>query len=161
MSNTTNHYSGEKHPQYRHGLTDTPEFMAYQDMMRRCYNEKRRAYKSYGGRGIKVCDRWRESFENFIADMGRRPGRGYSLDRKDNNGDYTPENCRWATRKEQTNNRRSNRWVCYHGVTMTFGHAVSISKGGVTRDIASRRLKKGWPVDLAMDVPRMRIHKHP
>jgi len=156
MSNTTNHHFGENHPQYRHGMTDTPEFAAYIDMIRRCYKQEHRAYKNYGGRGIRVCDRWRVSFENFIDDMGLRPGSEYSLDRKENDGDYEPNNCRWATRKEQCNNRRSNRIVCYHGETMTLAQAVTISKGKVTRNIANLRLKKGWSVDTALDVPRIR-----
>jgi len=84
----------------------TPEYRAWIEMRRRCTNPKRENFKHYGGRGITVCARWMKSFEAFCADMGKRPGRGYSLDRIDVNGDYEPGNCQWSTQSEQIQNQR-------------------------------------------------------
>ena len=89
-----------------HGKCYTPEYGSYQGMKDRCYNKNSERYADYGGRGITVCDRWLESFDNFYADMGARSSPRHSLDRIDNNSDYEPNNCRWATNSEQTRNRR-------------------------------------------------------
>lgn len=95
-----------------------PEYSSWQAMKTRCYNKNHLHYGDYGGRGIKVCERWKSSFPNFIQDMGPKPD-GYSLDRIDTNGDYCPENCRWVSWQKQQNNKRNNRKLTFSGETHT------------------------------------------
>lgn len=91
-----------------HGKRYSSEYNSWRGIKKRCYQESHSSYKYYGGRGIKVCDRWLNSFENFYEDMGNKPTTNHSIDRKDVNGDYTPDNCKWATSTEQNCNRRDN-----------------------------------------------------
>lgn len=115
-------------------------------MIQRCYNPNGSGYDNYGGRGIRVCDRWLHSyyaFEKWARANGYRDN--LTIDRIDNDGDYSPENCRWATRKQQQNNRRNNVFVKVKGVKMTVAEAAD--KYGVPRDKAYWRARKGWTGD--------------
>lgn len=100
-----------------HGLTNSKEYSVWSNMKNRCTSLSSPYYKYYGGKGVKICSRWMESFENFYNDMGKCPDDKYSIDRIDVNGDYEPSNCRWSDFKEQANNKTSNSNIEYNGVT--------------------------------------------
>ncbi len=102
-----------------HGKSYSKEYQVWHSMISRCKYEKSDMYKKYGGRGIRVCDRWANSFELFLLDMGSRPTNKHSIDRIDVNGNYEPSNCRWATIDVQANNRRNNVHIEYMGITLT------------------------------------------
>ena len=118
-------------------------------MISRVANPNIRQWADYGGRGITVCDRWRE-FENFAKDMGSTFSPELQLDRIDNDGPYSPENCRWATRTEQARNKRNNRRIEVNGVTLTL---VEWSERlGIDQDNISNRLRRGWTVERALEL---------
>ena len=117
-------------------------------MKDRCHNPKNSGWDHYGGRGIITCDRWRYSFENFLADMGERPD-GMTIEREDVNGNYEPGNCRWATRKEQNRNRTDSRFVVARGVRLTLGELVE--KTGVSRHKFRWALDHGRTADSVLD----------
>jgi hypothetical protein len=131
------------------------EHASWTSMLNRCTNKSTPDYKEYGERGIDVCDRWLK-FENFIEDMGYKPSLKHSLDRIDNNKGYYPENCRWATAKEQANNRRSNVSLTFDGKTMSFNQWSE--RTGLPARIIYRRVKfYGWPAHKALTTP-VEIH---
>jgi len=111
-------------------------------MRERCGNPKNAAYSLYGGRGITVCDRWRDSFEAFLADVGRRPSPVHSLDRIDNNLGYAPSNVRWAPRSVQQRNRRNNAWLTVIGVTRLRIEWSEVA--GIPYNTLGWRLRAGW-----------------
>lgn len=121
-------------------------YKSWSEMLARCRNPKSRIYSYYGGRGISVCDRWIK-FENFLADMGGRPV-GKSLDRIDVDGNYEPENCRWATATEQARNTRSNHRILCDGRMMTVAEAAEIK--GLRKRMVYLRLSAGWSVERAL-----------
>jgi hypothetical protein len=98
-----------------HGMSYTHHYFVWIAMKQRCYNPANRQFKDYSGRGIYVCERWRESFENFMLDMGFRPTSNHTLEREDNNGPYSPDNCKWALRIDQNKNKRNIVLVRYKG----------------------------------------------
>lgn len=125
---------------------NSPEYRAWIAIKSRCYNPLSNGYENYGGRGIKMCDRWKDSFENFLADMGRRPSNKHSIDRHPNqNGDYEPFNCRWATDIEQVLNRRSTVWVVYNGERMCY--ADFKRKIGIKSQWPLKLIRDGWSAD--------------
>lgn len=130
----------------------TPEYYAWVDMRRRCNNPTFRVYYNYGGRGIKVCERWNNSFAAFLEDMGIRPSANHSLDRIDNDGDYEPGNVRWSTKLEQDNNRRTNVILTIDGVSHTIAEWSRIS--GVEVSLLSWRIKHGWPAERLLSKTR-------
>ena len=133
-----------------HGTDNSPTYRSWAQMLQRCRNPKNDRFKDYGGRGIIVCDRWR-SFENFLSDMGSRP-EGTSIDRyPDKNGNYEPGNCRWATRREQQNNMRSNAVLACYGITATLSEWAE--RTGIAKDTLRRRVNMCWPVDRILAQP--------
>lgn len=132
-------------------------YLVWSDMRRRCLNPTNSRYENYGGRGIKVCDRWLHgdggvsAFECFMADMGPRPSLKHSIDRINNDGNYEPSNCRWATPTEQARNKRDNRTVEFRGRKMVMQEAIKES--GIPEWTVYQRLKAGWSVDRALNQP--------
>lgn len=133
-----------------HGKTGSRAYRIWQNMLNRCRREKDEFWHRYGGRGIKVCDRW-QVFENFLKDMGE-PEPGMQLDRVENDGDYSPDNCRWATVKEQAQNRTSNVRYQYSGKSKTLTEWAAAV--GIKRSTLGMRIHSfHWPIEKALTVP--------
>lgn len=140
-----------------HGFwkTHRAEYRCWQDMIQRCHNSSNGAWSLYGKRGIFVCDRWRKSVANFIADMGPRPD-GMSLDRIDNDGPYAPENCRWATTKTQNRNHRGCVFIEYQGKRQTIIEWAE--QTGINEKTIHARFVKGLPVDQIFSKDKFQQH---
>jgi len=137
-----------KQASLKHGMSHTSIHNTWMSMLQRCNDSGCKAYKDYGGRGVKVCERWLE-FNNFYADMGLPPQKGMTLDRYPNNdGNYESGNVRWATAKEQANNRRSSCLLTYDGETMTV--AQWEDRRGFRRGLIHCRLQMGWTPERAI-----------
>lgn len=135
----------------KHGMFNTTEYKTWANMLDRCYNTNCRHYKNYGGRGITVCDRWRD-FKSFYEDMGDRPGKGYSLDRIDNSRGYEKSNCRWTTIDYQANNRRGNHMVTFNDETHTLSEWSRIVN--IEFHVLFNRLSNmGWSVEKSFTTP--------
>lgn len=134
-----------------HGMSKTAIYKTWKQMKRRCENTRSKDYRHYGGRGIKVCNRWHH-FPNFLKDMGFPPSPKHSINRKNNNGNYDPSNCNWATLLEQRNNTRRNRYITFNGETKTL--AQWARHFGVKYSVLLARLDKlHWPVEKAFSFP--------
>ena len=132
-----------------HRKTGTPEYLAWINIKRRCYNAANASYPAYGGRGIVMCDRWKDDFMAFLADMGERPSDQHSIDRIDVNGNYEPSNCRWAIDATQRNNKRNNVMLTHQGKTQTL--AQWAKELGINMDTLWRRINVlNMPVERAL-----------
>lgn len=135
-----------------HGMSRSPEHDCWRAMINRCHcGQGRPSWMYYGGRGISVCERWRTSFENFLADVGFRPGANYSIDRIDNDGNYEPGNVRWAKVEVQANNRSNNRKVTHNGLTLSISQWAK--RLGTSRQAIFHRIEAGWSPELAVSTP--------
>lgn len=133
-----------------HGMTKSRTFKSWDSMKQRCLNPNAPDFAGYGGRGIRICDRWLESFNNFLSDMGERPN-GKTLDRKDVNGNYEPSNCRWASRSEQQRNKTNSLRIEWNGETRAVCEWAEIT--GLKAKIISERISVGWSAHDALTKP--------
>lgn len=136
-------------------FSDHPEYGIWQGMWERCSNPNHKHYAGYGGRGITVCERWKD-FDQFLSDMRPRPTPQHTIDRKENDGPYAPENCRWATRSEQSRNTRRAVYVEFDGRRVLLVELAA--EMGLTYAAIYGRLRNGWALDEALTTP-VRAHK--
>lgn len=141
---------------YKHGKSNTREYRIWIKIKGRCMSKTNDRYKDYGGRGITVCHRWLDSFENFLKDMGYAPSNKHSIDRINNNGNYCKENCRWATPKEQLNNTRYNRVITHNDITLTVSEWASKLK--MQRVTLMQRINAKWKMEDIINTP-VKIYK--
>jgi hypothetical protein len=133
-----------------HRGANSPEYVTWTSMRHRCRNPRAHDYRHYGGRGITICERW-DRFENFLADMGRKPSRAHTLERIDNDGLYSPSNCRWATIQEQACNRRSKHSLTFDGKTQSVLEWAT--ELGMRPTTLYSRLDRGWDTARAIVAP--------
>ena len=134
-----------------HGLSHLPEHSVWCGMVKRCVNPNAKGYKLYGGRGLTVCERWKESFNAFYTDMGPRPSPKHSIDRVDNDGNYEPSNCRWATRSQQQRNMRNNQLLTHQGQTKCVSEWAE--EVGIRQQTLRSRVCNGWSIGRALTEP--------
>ena len=131
----------------KHGMTKTPEYQSWAHIKARCFNPKDKDFADYGGRGIKMCERWEKSFEAFFADMGKKPEGMKSIDRIDVNGNYCKENCRWANNYMQSRNKRNNRYLEINGLEMCLSDWATHL--GINVSTLIERIRE-WPLEKAL-----------
>ncbi len=136
----------------KHGLSESPEYRTWKSIKQRCLNPKTRHYKDYGGRGIAVCDRWLNSFEDFLADMGKKPSPKHEIDRyPDNDGNYGPGNCRWASRSQQMSNTRRVPLITANGLTLSSKEWAD--RTGLKQETIMARINRfGWDKERAVTI---------
>lgn len=150
---------------YRHGSTENKQrkykdsslYYRWRSMIARCHKPNSSNWKYYGANGIRVCDRWRKSYQNFYDDMGLPPTENHTLDRVNPNGDYEPNNCRWADKIEQRRNRTKSEAITFNGVTMM---PIDWAKHlNINYWVLAKRLQAGWPIQKALTQPVRRYPK--
>lgn len=136
-----------------HGLCDRPESVIWHGLTSRCFSPNNAAFDRYGGRGITVCERWRGpyGFANFLSDMGPRPSPAHSIERIDNNGNYEPTNCVWATSVQQGRNKRNNHVIEYNGESLCL--SAWAERLGIQGGTLLHRIRSGWPIEKALTTP--------
>lgn len=139
-----------------HGMSKTPTYKIWKDMIKRCNNPNHKHFHNYGGRGIKVSKEW-ETFENFLNDVGIRPSKEHSIDRIDNNGNYEKGNVKWSTDHEQRRNKRTNVILDYNGQKMCITDVARIN--GIHPSLLHNRIKKGIPLEIAVKKERVSVKK--
>lgn len=136
---------------YKHGMANTPEHKTWWNMRHRCLEPENHTYPRYGGRGITICDSWKDSFEQFFSDMGPRPSPKHTLERKNNSLGYSKDNCVWETRQVQVRNMRSNRLLTYNGKTQCI--AAWTEELRLPQCLISSRLQRGWSIERTLTTP--------
>lgn len=139
----------------KHGMFRSSEYRSWHMMKERCYRPKHEQFSNYGGRGITVCDRWRDSFEAFLEDMGLKPTPKHTIDRINANGNYTRANCRWATVREQNRNKRNSRWIEFDGKRLRLIDAAHLY-GVVSYGTVKARIDRGWNALEALTTSTLR-----
>jgi hypothetical protein len=129
----------------RHGMSRSPEYKAWQGLLDRCCNPNSQRWHRYGARGVTVCNRWRDSFQAFIDDVGPRPSKDHSIDRIDNDGNYEPGNCKWSTKEEQARNKETNFVFEFRGRKMLLTDWAK--EAGINFYTLRQRVVNGWPED--------------
>lgn len=133
-----------------HGLSHIPEYRIWEAMRRRCSKPSDKRYPRYGGRGIKVCQRWQKSFSNFLDDIGYRPSPFHWLERIDNDGNYCPKNCTWVPSAQQAANKSNTRKITFNGETHPISHWAN--RLGIKKATLWARLNRGWSIEKSFNI---------